>query len=214
MADPAGYDGTRDERAVGHVPGADPEVQHVQFAVSIPTALATAGASVLGVLVVVVLTRMNGLLSFAKMAPHDFAATIAIGSLLATAAAGSIPVAQALVALAAVFATQRVLQRWRRHGGARLTDNEPMLLMAGSEVLEENLRSTGITRDDLVAKLREANVTDPRQVYAVVLEATGDVSVLHGETARAQLDTSLLDGVRGCPDETTQPTSWAAGTTS
>ncbi len=186
----------------------------MQFAVSLPTALATVGASVLSILVVVALTRMNGLLSFAKMAPHDFAATIAIGSLLATAATGSIPVGQALVALAAVFGTQRALQHLRRHGGTRMTDNQPLLLMAGDEILTENLDTAGLALDDLWAKLREANVTDTRQVYAVVLEATGDVSVLHGDTATAQLDTTLLDGVRGCPDEATRPSSWTRSPTS
>lgn len=184
----------------------------MQFAVSLPTALATVGAAVLSVLVVVALTRMNGLMSFAKMAPHDFAATIAVGSLLATAATGSIPVGQALVALAAVFATQRALQRWRRHGGTRLTDNAPMLVMAGSQVLEDNLDAAGMSREDLWAKLREANVTHPSQVYAVVLEATGDVSVLHGDTDAHQLDAGLLDGVRGLPED--RPASWTATATS
>lgn len=186
----------------------------MQFAVSIPTALATVGASVLAVLVVVLLTRLNGLLSFAKMAPHDFASTIAIGSLLATAAAGSIPVGQAVAALVGVFATQWALQRWRRHGGMQFVDNAPLLLMAGADVLEDNLARAGIARDDLRAKLREANVTHPRQVYAVVLEATGDVSVLHGETAAAQLDAGLLAGVRGCPGADAQPSSWSGSPTS
>lgn len=194
-------------RAPGHLCDTDPEAP-VQFAVSIPTALATVGASVVAVFAVVLLTRLNGLLSFAKMAPHDFAATIAIGSLLATAATGSIPVGQALVALGAVFATQRVLQRWRRHGGMRVIDNAPLLLMAGPEVLEDHLDAAGITQEDVVAKLREANVTDPEQVHAVVLEATGDVSVLHGDTTADQLDTGLLAGVRGCPDDADRPASW------
>ena len=50
------------------------------------------------------------------------------------------------------------------------------------------------THADLVAKLREANVLDFSSVRAVVFEATGDISVLHGE---GPLDERLLAGVQG-----------------
>ena len=70
--------------------------------------------------------------------------------------------------------------------------NEPVLLMRDGEILDEALEKTRVARSDLIAKLREANVTDYSQVRAAVLETTGDVSVLHGET----LDEALLEGVR------------------
>lgn len=184
----------------------------MQFLADAPTLLATLGAAALAVVAVVVLTRLNGLLTFAKMAPHDFASTVAVGSLLATTATGGVPVLQGLAGLVGVYLTQRVLQRWRRAGGRTVTDNEPLLLMAGSEVLDDHLEKAGMARADLLTKLREANVTDPSQVYAVVLETTGDVSVLHGDTAGRQLDVGLLDGVHGQPDE--PPSSWTATTTS
>ena len=49
-----------------------------------------------------------------------------------------------------------------------------------------------MARSDLVAKLREANVLDLKQVRAVVLETTGDVSVLHGDV----LDEILVENVK------------------
>ena len=51
-----------------------------------------------------------------------------------------------------------------------------------------------MTRSDVLAKLREANVLAMTDVRAVVLETTGDISVLHGD---AQVDDILLAGVRG-----------------
>lgn len=51
--------------------------------------------------------------------------------------------------------------------------------MRGSEILDDNLKEAEVTHDDLRAKLREANVTQLSQVKAVVMESTGDVSVLH-----------------------------------
>lgn len=186
----------------------------MQFTVDTSTALATLGAAALAVIAVIILTRLNGLLSFAKMAPHDFASTVAIGSLLATTATGAVPVLQGMAGLVGVYATQRAFQWWRRYGGHRWTDNTPVLLMAGDEVLEDNLHAAGMAHPDLVAKLREANVTDPTQVHAVVLETTGDVSVLHGDPESGRLDPSLLEHVRGLPEGADRPASWVrtAGT--
>lgn len=60
------------------------------------------------------------------------------------------------------------------------------------------MQEARITRADLLAKLREANVPRLDQVRAVVMETTGDVSVLHaGSEDRGILDEELLDGVRG-----------------
>lgn len=180
----------------------------MQFTIDASTGLATLGAAALAVIAVIVLTRLNGLLSFAKMAPHDFASTVAIGSLLATTATGAVPVLQGMAGLVGVYATQRAFQWWRRFGGHRWTDNTPLLLMAGDEVLEDNLHAAGMAHPDLVAKLREANVTDPAQVHAVVLETTGDISVLHGDPLSSHLDPSLLENVRGLPPDAERPASW------
>jgi uncharacterized membrane protein YcaP (DUF421 family) len=54
-----------------------------------------------------------------------------------------------------------------------------------------------MTRSELRAKLREANVLEWSQIRAVVLETTGDVSVLHGDEGGTPLDPSLLEGVDG-----------------
>jgi uncharacterized membrane protein YcaP (DUF421 family) len=118
---------------------------------------------------VVAATRVAGLRSFAKMSAFDFAMTVAIGSLIASAAAGQAPLAAVVV------------------------DNTPLLLMDGDRILHDNLVAARITLDDLHGKLREANVLSYGQIRAVVFETTGDVSVLHGDRA---LDEDLLHGVR------------------
>ncbi len=73
-------------------------------------------------------------------------------------------------------------------------DNEPLVLMVEGEVIAENLRRARVTRDDVLEKLRQANVHRLSDVRAVVLETTGDVSVLSGDVP---LDDALLDDVRG-----------------
>ncbi len=68
-----------------------------------------------------------------------------------------------------------------------IVQNSPVLLMRDGEFLQAALNATRVAEDDLIAKLREANVRDLSDVRAVVLETTGDISVLHGPELQEQL---------------------------
>ncbi len=156
--------------------------------------------STVGIFVgVITYTRIAGLRSFSKMSSFDFAMTVAVGSLMATTAAtASASLANGLIALAALYGVQVLVAALRRRAAfGRIVDNRPILLMRGDDVLHENLHRARVTEGDVRAKLREANVLDQSEIRAVVLETTGDVSVLHGD---GPLDPSLLDGVRGAED--------------
>jgi uncharacterized membrane protein YcaP (DUF421 family) len=164
--------------------------------------LATLGwalVNALGIYVaVIVFTRMAGLRSFAKMSSFDFAMTVAVGSVIASTISSSfVSLAQGAVALAALYVLQVVVAQLRVRGGFGAVDNSPLLLMWDGEVIRDHLVKGQITEDDLRAKLREANVLHAGQVRAVVLETTGDVSVLHGEPDGPPLDPELLQGVVG-----------------
>ncbi len=146
-------------------------------------------------LVVIALTRLAGVRSLAKMGSFDFAATVAVGSTMATALVGSSPLAAGLLGLIMLFGLQYVIALLRRRDLLRgIVDNPPILLMAGREVLEENMRHARVSREELWAQLRMAGVHRRDQVRAVVMETTGDISVLRtGEP----IDDELLSGVRG-----------------
>lgn len=149
--------------------------------------------SAVGLVWVIGLTRLVGLRSFSKMTAFDFVATVATGSLLASLGrATSWPAfIQALVAMSSLFALQ-VAAAWGRRRSERFQraiDNRPRILMYRGRILDEALDATRVARSDVVAKLREANARDPASVSAVVLEATGDISVLHG----GEIDEVLLD---------------------
>ena len=144
---------------------------------------------------VLVIARIVGLRSFSKMTAFDFVATIATGSLLANAATASDwpGFVQSMAALVALFLVQFALA-WIRQRSDRVRgvlDNQPYMLMRDGVIDEAALRLTRVARADVIAKLREANALDFGKVRAVVLEATGDISVLHGD----EVDSALLDGV-------------------
>ena len=145
---------------------------------------------------VIFVVRVIGLRTFSKMTAFDFVATVATGSLLAGACQATtwVEFAQPTLAISALLGSQYVVARCRlaSDGFEQVVENEPVLLMRDGVILEKALNRTRVARADLVAKLREANVLDYTQVRAVVLETTGNISVLHGE-ALAQ---ELLEGVQ------------------
>lgn len=149
---------------------------------------------------ILALTRMCGLRSFSKMSAADFAMTVAVGSLFAsTIATGKPPLTAGILCISLLFAGQWMVAWARRNSPtvSRLVDNEPLLLMLGSEILDENLARANVTRDDLFGKLREANALNFDQVMAVVFETTGDISVLHSTDEDARLEPEFLRNVRG-----------------
>ena len=138
----------------------------------------------IGMLWVLLLVRVSGLRSFSKMTNLNLLMTVSVGSLLVSASQTNSWSAfcQAMVAMAALFLIQFVSARLRRCSGKieTLMQNTPIILMRDGEIIESALAETRVPRSDLIAKLREANVLDMQQVRAVVLETTGDISVLHG----------------------------------
>jgi len=152
--------------------------------------------AVAAILWVVVLVRINGLRSLSKMTNFDFVMTVALGSLVAGAAQASDwkAFAQAMVAMAGLFLVQFLAAQIRKSSD-RAEDamqNDPVFLMRNGEFCDAALKKSRVAKSDLIAKLREANVLDYGQVRAVVLETTGDVSVLHGD----HLDETLIENVK------------------
>lgn len=153
--------------------------------------------------IIILITRISGLRTFAKMSSFDFASTIAIGSVLASVIMSTDnSLLKGGLALAGIVTFQSLFSYVvRRFKPIRnLLTNDPMLLMYKGEILEENLKKTNVGEDNLIAKLREANVIHFGQVLAVVLESTGDMSVLHSSEFD-ELPERLLYGVVGMPEK-------------
>lgn len=144
----------------------------------------------------VFLIRIVGLRALSKMSAFDFVATIATGSIIAQAATRSEWPAflQAIAAIAAIFLVQWLLARARsRFASIReLVGNQPVLLMEEGRFIEKALAETRVTREEVLENLRAANVADLAEVRAVVMETTGDISVLHG----GDVDPAVLGNVR------------------
>lgn len=160
--------------------------------------LAMVLVTTLGVYIaLLVSTRLSGLRSFSKMSGFDFAITVALGSVVATTIVSKTPsLLTGAFAIVALYALKWVISKGRKATNLveRIVDNEPLLVMAGEEVLTEHLNKSRMTIEDLKSKLRMAGVSHRSQVLAVVFETTGDVSVVkRGDAA----DPWIFEGLRG-----------------
>lgn len=150
----------------------------------------------IGILYVIALTRIVGLRSFSKMTNFDFVITVASGTVLAGMGRATDwqGFTQAAIVMFALFAVQLAIARIRKRSDTfeETIQNDPVLLMIDGRFCQKAMDETRVARSDIIAKLREANVMSYDEVCAVILETTGDISVMHGEG----LDPAILEGVR------------------
>ena len=146
-------------------------------------------ASVLGIFTIIILiTRVFGLRTFAKMSSFDFASTIAVGSVLASIILNSdYSLLKGAIVLTAIIGFQTLFSYLVRTNSffQRWFTNKPQIIMWNGKILYKRLKACNVGEDDLIAKLREANVHDFKDVKAVILESTGDVSVIHNDADKS-----------------------------
>lgn len=139
--------------------------------------------SVFGIFsIVIIITRIFGLRTFAKMSSFDFASTITVGSVLASIILNNdYSLVKGGITLVAIIAFQTLFSFLVRKNDffKRYFTNKPQLIMYNGKILYNKLKQCNVGEDDLIAKLREANVHDFSEVKAVIFESTGDVSVIH-----------------------------------
>lgn len=135
----------------------------------------------------IVFLRISGSRSIASMNAFDFVVTVAIGAAFGSAlTAPSVPLANALAALALLLGLQYAVawlqSRWSPFETA--VTNVPTLLYARGEFRRDAMRDERVTQHELQAAVRKENVGSMDDVDAIVLEPSGQLSVV----------TSLGDG--------------------
>jgi len=163
----------------------------------LPVVLKTIASCVFIFVAILMIVRLYGLRSFAKMSSVDFASTIAVGSILASVAINTDQsLLKGTVALLTIIGFQQFFSYAKRKSDwfEAKAENSPVYLMWEGKILQDNLAGCAVTNADLMAKLREANVFQLQDVKAVIFEPTGDVSVLHGEDY-GEVDAEILTGV-------------------
>lgn len=162
-------------------------------------------------LLLLILIRVLGQRSVANLSSFDFGAVVAVGAVLGRTALLQRPtLASGVIALTTLFIMQGVLGLFgRRRRIDRLVNRPPVLLMAGSELLTDNLQRTHIVEDELRQVLRLAGIRQLSEVSSVILERNGRVSVIRSgqpvdpwllaDVARRDLVLAAADGETRTP---------------
>ena len=133
------------------------------------------------------------------MTGFDFVITVAIGNIIAmTVNTGSPSLLVGAILLLILYALNYIITylRYKSISIEKLIENKPIMIMRDGVVLKENLKKSKVTESELQSKLREANVLTLSQVKAVILETTGDVSVLHTDKEDIEIADYILEGIK------------------
>ncbi len=136
----------------------------------------------------VLLLRVSGKRTLAKMNAFDLVVTVALGSTLATILLSrDVALAEGLAAFALLVALQFVIT-WlsvRSERVSRFVKNEPTLLLYRGNFLRDALRRERVAAPEVLAALRSQGVAALDEVEAVVLETDGTFSVVKRAPAPA-----------------------------
>ena len=158
-------------------------------------ALAVVASTVALYFFFVIMYRVIGQRLFVKMNGFDMLLVIVMGAIVGRAMMGHTPTFAAGVLVMVVLLFLEfffgTLSGHPRLG--RMINNQPVLLMADGEYIREELRRTHITTSDINARIRAAGLPSKDEVAALVLERTGDMSLLRKGTP---IDPSLVAEVR------------------
>ncbi|WP_235297369.1 DUF421 domain-containing protein [Portibacter marinus] len=147
---------------------------------------------------IILYTRIFGLKSFSKMTGFDFIITIIIGNVAAMALSTGRPgLYMGMIILTFAFVINYLITYFlfKSEKVESIVENKPVFLMRDGKMNEENMKKCKVTVDELRGKLREANVLQLHQAKAVILETTGDVSVLHSDQD-IEIDDFILKGIQ------------------
>ncbi len=144
----------------------------------------------------ILVLRIGGKRTLAKMNAFDFVVTVAIGSIVASTLLSTAPVVNGVGAVAALVALQ-ALVTWvsvRSDRFEALVKSRPTLVFYDGAFLDDAMRRERVTREEIRGALRSASVADADAVSAVILESDGAFSVL---TDVPDTTASALAGVAG-----------------
>ena len=138
-------------------------------------------ASVAAYAGLVIILRVSGKRSLAKLNAFDFVVTVAFGSTLATIILSKdVPLAEGLLALVMLAALQFLVSslsvRFLRLEEA--VRSNPTCLVRDGHILEAELRGQRVTRSEVAAAIRKEGVGQIEDVAALVLETDGSFSVI------------------------------------
>ena len=131
-------------------------------------------------LVLIIVIRLMGKRQIGQMEPAEFVVTMLVANLAAIPMQdGGIPLYSGVVPILTVLGVELVLSAVSLKSSRvrKLLCGKPVILIENGNILQQNLRMTRITLDELSGHLREKDVLDIQAVQYAILETNGNLSV-------------------------------------
>ena len=131
-------------------------------------------------LVLILSIRLMGKRQIGQMEASEFVVTMLVANLAAIPMQdGAIPLFSGAVPILTVLGVELVLSALslRSMKIRKLLCGKPVILIENGNILQQNLRKTRVTLDELTGHLREKDVLDLRSVQYAILETNGNLSV-------------------------------------
>ena len=131
-------------------------------------------------LVLIFSIRLMGKRQIGQMEPSEFVVTMLVANLAAIPMQDpGLPLHSGLVPILTVLGLELVLSGviMRSVALRRFFCGKPVILIDNGKLLQDNLRRTRVTLDELTGHLREKDVLDIRTVQFAILETNGNLSV-------------------------------------
>ena len=131
-------------------------------------------------LVLIAVIRLMGKRQIGQMEASEFVVTMLVANLAAIPMQdGAIPLYSGFVPIVTVLGLELVLSALslKSLGLRQLLCGKPVILIENGKILQNNLRRTRVTLDELTGHLREKDVLDIGSVQYAILETNGNLSV-------------------------------------
>lgn len=131
-------------------------------------------------LLLIIVIRLMGKRQIGQMEPAEFVVTMLVANLAAIPMQdGGIPLFSGTVPILTVLGTELVLSSLslKNIRLRKLLCGKPVILIENGNILQQNLKKTRVTLDELTGHLREKDVLDLKTVQYAILETNGNISV-------------------------------------
>lgn len=148
----------------------------------------------------VLLLRVSGNRTLTKLNAFDLVVTVALGSTLATVLLSeTVALAEGVLAMALLILLQYAIT-WLSVRSPRfqsLIKAEPKLILRDGRFLDASMKVQRITREEVLAALRNGGVADISEAAAVILETDGSLSVLRNRSPEEGGTLRTVDRIGG-----------------
>lgn len=136
--------------------------------------------SVLAFFVAFLFIRISGKRTLSKLTAFDFVVTVTLGSTVSSMILGKTVLIDGAIALAIIIGLQFLLAfvAMKSKPMEKIINSSPTLLFYEGHFLEHEMKREVVTKEEIYAAVREYRLLDINEVKAVVMELSGELTVI------------------------------------